>query len=413
MLDELQEIAALLKYDPAYEWRGGNKALIDSTTPEVIAAGPSETGKTFAACYKSHMACREYPGAQGALVRKVAASIPGTVLVTMKRVVGDFPVNYFGGQNNPERIIYPNGSQIWIGGMDNPTKVLSGERDFIQVCQAEELSINDWEIMTTRTTGRGAVMPYTQVFGDCNPASPKHWIKTRQSINVLATTHRDNPSLFDKDGNITEQGRRSLETLEKLTGTRRKRLLEGLWSTAQDAVFENIEVREITDKEIAEFEYIYMGVDWGYFPDPFAWVKMSYDAARRVLYIFDEYRVNRASNQQTYDHLVQYKKVRPYDEIIADSAEPKSIADYRAFGLTCRATTKGSDSINYSFKWLQGISRIIIDDKRAPETAQEFLDYEFERDKNGEIIDRYPDHNNHSIDAVRYGMNRVWIRRGE
>ena len=93
MLNKTETIlATLLQYDPPYEWRGGNKALIDSMESEVIAEGASETGKTWAACYKAHMACREYPQAQGALVRKVAASIPGTVLVTMKRVIGKFPV---------------------------------------------------------------------------------------------------------------------------------------------------------------------------------------------------------------------------------------------------------------------------------------------------------------------------------
>lgn len=413
MLNEFQEISELLKYDPAYEWRGGNKALIDSMEREAIVTGGAETGKTMAACYKSHMAAREYPGAQGALIRKVAASISGTVLVTMKRIIGDFPVNYFGGVHNPERIIYPNGSQIWIGGMDNPTKVLSGERDFIQVCQTEELSINDWEIMTTRTTGRGAVMPYTQVFGDCNPSSPKHWIKNRLSIKLFETYHKDNPSLFDRHGNPTEQGLRTLETLGQLTGTRRKRLLEGLWSTAEDAVFENIETRHITDEEIEGFERIYHGIDWGYYPDPFVWTKMSYDAPRKTLYIFDEYRVNRQSNRQTYEYLIKYKGITPQDEIIADSAEPKSIADYRAYGLTCRGAVKGHDSVEYSFKWLQGLSKIVIDDIRVPETAHEFLDYEFERDKNGEIVSKYPDRNNHSIDSIRYGMSRVWMRRGQ
>ena len=91
-----KELAVLLQYDPPYEWRGGNLALIDSHYGEVIAEGPAETGKTFAACYKSHMACREYPGTQGALVHKVAASIAGTVFLTMKRVIGSFPVKIYG-----------------------------------------------------------------------------------------------------------------------------------------------------------------------------------------------------------------------------------------------------------------------------------------------------------------------------
>jgi phage terminase large subunit len=263
-----KELATLLQYDPPYEWRGGNLDLINCKLPEVIAEGPSETGKTFSACYKSHMACREYPQAQGAIVRKVAASIPGTVLVTMKRIIGAFPVEYFGGEKNPERIIYPNGSQIWIGGMDNPTKVLSGERDFIQVCQAEELLLNDWEIMTTRTTGRGSIMPYTLVFGDCNPSGSMHWIRERSksgSLILIKTHHKDNPSLYNSDGAMTSQGVRSMATLEKLTGIRRKRLLEGIWATAEGAVYDTfdsaIHVKKRPDEEMVDW---YLAMDEGY-----------------------------------------------------------------------------------------------------------------------------------------------------
>ena len=259
------EIATLLQYDPPYTWRGGNLELIRSQEPEVVLAGPAETGKTFAACYKAHWNCREYPGAQGALVRKIAASIPGTVLATMKRIIGNFPVNYFGGDKNPERIIYPNGSQIWIGGMDNPTKVLSGERDFIQVCQAEELQINDWEVMTTRSTGRGAVMPYTQVFGDCNPGGSKHFLRTRPQIRMILSHHKDNPTLYDDAGNLTAQGQRSLSALEGLTGVRRKRLLEGIWATAEGVVYDTfdpvIHVKARPDEEMVSW---YLAMDEGY-----------------------------------------------------------------------------------------------------------------------------------------------------
>jgi len=262
------EIAQLLQYDPPYKWRGGALELIQSREPEVILSGPAETGKTYAACYKAHMACREYPGAQGALVRKVAASIPGTVLRTMKRVIGRFPIDYYGGDDNPERIIYPNGSQIWVGGMDNPTKVLSGERDFIQVCQAEELNLNDLEIMATRTTGRGAVMPYTQIFGDCNPGGSKHPLRTRSRLKLLISRHKDNPSLYDDAGNLTEQGVKSMAALQSLTGIRRKRLLEGIWASAEGAVYDMFDSTpggpHVKVRDPREFVQFGLSIDAGY-----------------------------------------------------------------------------------------------------------------------------------------------------
>lgn len=105
----------------------------------------------------------------------------------------------------------------------------------------------------------------------------------------------------------------------------------------------------------------------------------------------------------------------PQDElVIADSAEEKSVSDYKAFGLNCRASEKGPGSVAYSMKWLQSLSAIVIDPSRCPDTAREFGEYEYERDpKTGEVLEGYPDVANHHIDAVRYGTNRIWKRRGK
>ena len=64
-------------------------------------------------------------------------------------------------------------------------------------------------------------------------------------------------------------------------------------------------------------------------------------------------------------------------------------------------------------KWLQSLQAIVIDPERCPDTAKEFSEYEYERDKKtGEVLEGYPDLNNHHIDAVRYATSRIWKRRG-
>ena len=90
--------------------------------------------------------------------------------------------------------------------------------------------------------------------------------------------------------------------------------------------------------------------------------------------------------------------------ILADSAEPKSIADYRELGLNCRAVKKGPGTLRYGMKWLQSLDAIVIDPRLCPETAKEFSGYCYE---NGE----YPDRDNHHIDAVRYACTPFWRRR--
>ncbi len=179
-------------------------------------------------------------------------------------------------------------------------------------------------------------------------------------------------------------------------------------------VFDNVTIREVTDEEVKTFDRLYRGVDWGWYPDPFAYNCMTYIANQHKLIIFDEYHCNKRSNRQTADELIKNHGVTENDMIICDSGiENKSIGDYRAFGLLARPAEKGPGSVDYSMKWLQSLREIVIDNKRCPETAKEFLDYEYERDKEGNVISGYPDINNHHIDAVRYAMNRVWKRRGE
>lgn len=178
-------------------------------------------------------------------------------------------------------------------------------------------------------------------------------------------------------------------------------------------VFDNLDIRQITDEEISHFDRIYMGIDWGWYPDPFHWGKMHYDAARRTLYIFDEYRTNRAPNKDTWRALKVLKGVTEHDLITADSAEPKSIGDYQSYGAFVRGAQKGPDSVKYGMKWLQSLRHIVIDPVRAPWTAKEFSEYEYERTADDEVISAYPDANNHSIDMTRYAMERVYKLKGE
>ena len=177
-------------------------------------------------------------------------------------------------------------------------------------------------------------------------------------------------------------------------------------------VFENLKIREITDDEISHFDNIYMGIDWGWYPDPFHWSKSHYDSTRKILYIYGEYRANKQSNETTWNALKLLKGVTETDLITADSAEPKSVADYREYGSLCRPAIKGPDSVRYGVKWLQSLKAIVIDPVRCPATAEEFSKYEYERTPDDEIISGYPDANNHSIDSVRYALERVWKRKG-
>ncbi len=186
----------------------------------------------------------------------------------------------------------------------------------------------------------------------------------------------------------------------------------GVANGSGGAVFDNVQVREITDDEIKRFDNILNGVDWGWYPDLFAFVRVQYIASQHTLYIWQEYTCNKQSNEQTAKKLKDMG-ITANDLITCDSAENKSVGDYRAYGLFARAAEKGPGSREYSYKWLQSLRAIVIDNKRCPVACEEFLNYEYDRDKEGNVISGYPDGGDHVIDAVRYATERIWKRRGQ
>lgn len=252
---------------------------------EVIIAGPAETGKTLVCLHKIDAIAWKYPNCQIAIIRKTYKSMPGSVLQTYQdKVLGsDSPVTVYGG-TRPERFIYPHGSQVWAGGMDNPDKVLSSERDIIYVNQAEELNLDEWETLTTRCTGRAGNMPWSQILGDCNPSHPQHWILRRASdkvLTLLKSYHKDNPVLYSPEtGKLTEQGRRTMIVLNNLTGVRRLRLRDGKWVKAEGTIYEGYDstVHLIPRFDIPADWRRFRVVDFGY-RNPFVcgWWALDYD----------------------------------------------------------------------------------------------------------------------------------------
>jgi phage terminase large subunit len=171
-------------------------------------------------------------------------------------------------------------------------------------------------------------------------------------------------------------------------------------------VFENLEIRDITDEEIENFDKAKQGLDWGYFPDPTAFVRLQYDAARMIIYVFDEKHRLKTGNEELVEVLKAYK----HTQTIADNAEEKSIAYFSQNGYNIHACVKGPGSVDFGIKWLASRAKIVIDRRRCPNAAREFESYEYLKDKDGNFVSGYPDEDNHFIDAVRYALNEEILR---
>lgn len=167
-------------------------------------------------------------------------------------------------------------------------------------------------------------------------------------------------------------------------------------------VFENVKLRYLSDDEIKRFDRIRRGIDWGYTIDPFHYTVVHYDKTRRKLYVFYEIQQTKLSNRKAAELVKQENKNNGI--ITCDSAEPKSIAEVRGYGLRVKGARKGPDSVEYGVKFLQDLEEIIVDPRRCPNTARELLNYELEKDAKGNFKAEFPDKDNHSIDAIRYAM---------
>ena len=324
-------------------------------------------------------------------------------------------------------IIYkPTGQQILFMGLDDPNKVKSVKLPFgyIAITWWEELDqySGEKEIRKVlQSTMRGGTLFWD--FRSFNPPiSNLNWANqyaadalSRENTLVTSTNYTDIPQEWLGQAFIDEA-----EDLRDTNPRAYEHEYLGVPVGTGGNVFENVEPMYMTDEFIMGFDRVVSGVDWGWYPDPFAFVKCHVDISRRAIYIFAEFRCNKLSNKQTYDKLYNelYYCGRHFltpDEIVTcDSAEPKSISDWKDYGAYgARPVKKEPDSINYSMKWLQSMKHIYIDPKRCPETYKEFIEYEYERDKEDEVISGYPDKDNHSVDAVRYATSNYWRRRGQ
>jgi len=387
--------------DTVYKPIGGCADFFYCKEHEFVASGPAETGKTLAACWKMHFLALKYPGLNGAIVRKSQRSVYGSVLQTFARVIKGAPVSAYGGES-PDKYIYENGSVIWVGGMDNPDKILSSERDFIYVNQAEELKLDDWEKITTRTTGRGAVMPYTMAFGDCNPGGSKHWIREREkqgALRIINTTHKDNPTLYDADGKLTAQGQRSLNKLAELTGVRRKRLFEGLWATAEGAVYDEFDSAVHVRTQTKTYDYALLAMDEGYTnPAVILVVLVDNDGRMHVIQEFYERGILQAGVCERAKQLAMQYNTNT------------AIVDAAAAGLIAELNNVGLNAIGHKGRVLDGISIVqsllkvkgdglprLTVDPSCINTINEFESYAWKTGKD-EPVKEF----DHAADALRY-----------
>lgn len=383
----------------------------------VLPGGRGSTKSSGISCIIPEL-IKNNPDMNALILRKVGNTIKDSVYAQMKWAIAKLGLEEeFRFKVSPFEITYiPTGQKIFFRGADDPLKIKSIKPEFgyIGILWLEELDqyAGPEEVRSIQQSAiRGGNKAFR--FKSFNPPRSKNnwaneYTEEAATQNDAAMVVRSTYLDVEPDW-LGEQFINDAEHLKEVNPDAYENEYMGKANGNGGNVFEYLELREITDEEISHMDRIYQGVDFGWYPDAYTFIRAYYDSAREKIYLIDENYVHKTSNELT----AQWIKDKGYDDyrIICDSAEPKSINDYRDMGLPAIGAAKGPGSVEYGFKWLQRRT-IVIDRNRTPNVYKEFTEYEYDRDKDGNIISGYPDGNDHAISAVRYAFEPLFNRRG-
>lgn len=303
---------------------GGARELWYARERQVLIEGPAGTGKTIACLNKIHRAATKYAGMRALMVRKTQVSLKASALVTYQRkVLTPFDnVRFYGGsQAEPAKFIYPNGSEIIVGGMDQASKVMSTEYDMAYINEATDLTEEDWDSIDTRL--RNYVMPYQQLIADCNPQYPTHWLNVRCDAGKtrrILSRHKDNPFYVNpKTGEFTHEGREYIGGLLELSGVRKDRLHDGRWVAAEGQIYEDWDdaINLIDRRELPVEWDRFLAIDFGY-TNPFVLQCWALDPDGRMILEHEIYRTRRLVSDHAADWKAFWGVRRPPVAVIAD-----------------------------------------------------------------------------------------------
>lgn len=405
-----------------YELRGNNARLRELRDhAEVCLVGAAGTGKTLAVLDYLHEIAMEYGGARILIVRKVRADLADSVLVTFERdILGEDNPIAMNVQRQYRKIYnYSNGSEIVVGGMDRPGRILSAEYDIIYVAEATQLTLEDWEMLVMRN--RSTVVPFQQVIADTNPDRPDHWLKQRADegmVTLLNTYHEDNPKYW-MDGAWTADGvRYVLGKLARLTGVRKLRYKDGKWVIAEGAIYEDWrdDLHVIESFEIPTHWRRFRVVDFGY-NNPFVCQWWAIDPDGRM-YLYREIYKTKMLVSDLAMLINELSEGESIEATICDH-DAEGMATLRAAGISTKAAKKsvktGIEKVSLRMRVeddgkpqlfifcdaLVGRDLDLEEAKLPTCTAEEIPGYVWSnKSKKEEPIKEH----DHGVDAMRYGV---------
>lgn len=349
------------------------------------------------------------PKASAVAVRRVGNTLRGSVYEQIAWAIEMLGVGHlWKGSVSPLSFKYlPTGQRIMFRGLDDPKKLKSTKAPagtYFKLIWFEEM--DEFQGMSSirsaiQTFQRGGDK-FTILYSYNPPKRRTNWVnaearKQRKDRLVWRTDYRSVPPSWLGEAFLAEAEQLKEDNYDAY---RHEYLAHELGTGGE--VFLNLVNRPITDEEIARFDQVRRGLDFGYGGHPTHLGIMHHDLTRGRLYIFGEFHKYRASlaSINEFDEKSNPNKQR----VTGDSAQPRDIDTLHDMGMNIKGAIKGQDSVRNGMRYLEDLIEIVIDETRAPNTYREFSNYELDEDGNGGYKEQYPDRDNHSIDAVRYAL---------
>lgn len=340
------------------------------------------------------------------VVRKVGNTLKDSVWAMFLKLLYQMPAVIKTINKSEYTIELINGSIILFKGFDDPEKIKSieGITDIV-VEEASELTEDDFDQLNLRLRAACGMLQIHLMF---NPVSKANWVYKRFFANgtpedtvIIHTTYKDNSYL-------PQEYIDSLLRLERTNPAYFKIYVLGDFATLDKLVFPVKTVKLITEEDTKDLSF-WIGMDFGYTNDPTAITWGYCDIINKKLLITGEYDKTGMTNDVIAKTLIDLGLSK--ERVVADSAEPKSIAELKRLGINrISAAVKGPDSVKNGIDRLQRYDIII--DERCTNTIEEFDNYTWKKDKKtGEYINEPIDSFNHHIDSIRYGTQNVMRKK--
>ena len=377
----------------------------DYTTRFNVYYGGAGSGKSHFVAQKTLLKCLQYKR-KLLVVRKVGNTIKDSVWAMYLKLLYQMPQVIRKINKSDFTIDLVSGSVILFKGFDDPEKIKSieGITDIV-IEEASELTEDDFDQLNLRLRAKCGMLQIHMMF---NPVSKANWVYRRffesgtpEDTVIIHTTYKDNPHL-------PKEYIDSLLRLERTNPAYYKIYVLGDFATLDKLVFPVKTVRLVSQEEVKDLLF-WIGMDFGYTNDPTAITWGYYDNVNLRLYITGEYNRRGMTNDVIAATITDLGFAK--ERIIADAAEPKSIAELRALGIRrIVGAVKGQDSVKNGIDKIQRCDIII--DERCSNVIEEFNNYTWIKDKkSGEYINQPIDSFNHHIDSIRYGIQSVIHKR--